>query len=140
MVGSDAAVDAGIQQENKSGLLSNVGGADMMRQITMILALAVCLALAVFIMMWAQEPEYRPLGKMETAEMIQVLDVLDKNNIKYQISVDVVKVPEDQYQDVKLLLSRAGVESSGKNDDYLSQDSGFGVSQRMEHARLKHSY
>lgn len=139
MVGSDAAVDAGIQQENKSGLLSNVGGADMMRQITMILALAVCLALAVFIMMWAQEPEYRPLGKMETAEMIQVLDVLDKNNIKYQISVDVVKVPEDQYQDVKLLLSRAGVESSTKNDDYLSQDSGFGVSQRMEQARLKHS-
>lgn len=139
MVGSDAAIDAGVQQENKSGLLNNMGGADMMRQITMILALAVCLALAVFIMMWAQEPEYRPLGKMETTEMIQVLDVLDKNNIKYQISVDVVKVPEDQYQDVKLLLSRAGIESSTKNDDYLSQDSGFGVSQRMEQARLKHS-
>ena len=67
MVGSDAALDAGIQQENKSGLLSNMGGADMMRQVTMILALAVCLALAVIIMMWAQEPEYRPLGKMETS-------------------------------------------------------------------------
>ncbi|MCL1117768.1 flagellar basal-body MS-ring/collar protein FliF [Shewanella aestuarii] len=139
MVGSDAALDAGIQQENKSGLLSNMGGADMMRQVTMILALAVCLALAVIIMMWAQEPEYRPLGKMETTEMIQVLDVLDKNKIKYEISVDVVKVPEDQYQDVKLLLSRAGIESSSQNDDYLSKDSGFGVSQRMEQARLKHS-
>ncbi|MCT7941631.1 MULTISPECIES: flagellar basal-body MS-ring/collar protein FliF [Shewanella] len=139
MVGSDAALDGGIQQENKSGLLSNMGGADMMRQVTMILALAVCLALAVIIMMWAQEPEYRPLGKMETSEMIQVLDVLDKNKIKYEINVDVVKVPEDQYQDVKLLLSRAGIESSTQNDDYLSKDSGFGVSQRMEQARLKHS-
>ena len=47
MVGSDAALNGGIQQENKSGLLSNMGGADMMRQVTMILALAVCLALAV---------------------------------------------------------------------------------------------
>jgi len=139
MVGSDAALNGGIQQENKSGLLSNMGGADMMRQVTMILALAVCLALAVIIMMWAQEPEYRPLGKMETSEMIQVLDVLDKNKIKYQINVDVVKVPEDQYQDVKLLLSRAGIESSTQSDDYLSKDSGFGVSQRMEQARLKHS-
>ncbi|QIR16124.1 flagellar basal-body MS-ring/collar protein FliF [Shewanella aestuarii] len=139
MVGSDTTADAGLSQENKSGLLGSVGGADMMRQVTMILALAVCLALAVFIMMWAQEPEYRPLGKMETAEMIQVLDVLDKNQIKYQIQVDVVKVPEDKYQDVKLLLSRAGVESSSQTNDYLSKDSGFGVSQRMEQARLKHS-
>ncbi|MDD8058610.1 flagellar basal-body MS-ring/collar protein FliF [Shewanella metallivivens] len=139
MVGSDSTVDAGVQQENKSGLMGGVGGADMMRQVIMILALAVCLALAVFVMMWAQEPEYRPLGKMDTAEMIQVLDVLDKNQIDYQINVDVVKVPEDKYQDVKLLLSRAGIESTTQANDYLSQDSGFGVSQRMEQARLKHS-
>jgi flagellar M-ring protein FliF len=111
----------------------------MMRQIIMILALAICLALAVFVMMWAQEPDYRPLGKMETAEMILVLDVLDKNQIDYQINVDVVKVPEDKYQEVKLLLSRAGVQSSTQANDYLNQDSGFGVSQRMEQARLKQS-
>ncbi|WP_167496105.1 MULTISPECIES: flagellar basal-body MS-ring/collar protein FliF [Shewanella] len=139
MVGSDSTVDDGVQQENKSGLLGGAGGADMMRQVIMILALAICLALAVFVMMWAQEPDYRPLGKMETAEMIQVLDVLDKNQIDYQINVDVVKVPEDKYQDVKLLLSRAGIQSSTQANDYLSQDSGFGVSQRMEQARLKQS-
>ncbi|MBB1318194.1 flagellar M-ring protein FliF [Shewanella sp. SR43-4] len=139
MVGSDSTVDGGVQQENKSGLLGGIGGADMMRQVIMILALAICLALAVFVMMWAQEPDYRPLGKMETAEMIQVLDVLDKNQIEYQINVDVVKVPEDKYQEVKLLLSRAGIQSSTQANDYLSQDSGFGVSQRMEQARLKQS-
>ncbi|KVW99960.1 flagellar basal-body MS-ring/collar protein FliF [Shewanella frigidimarina] len=139
MVSSDSTADGGVQQENKSGLLGGVGGADMMRQVIMILALAICLALAVFVMMWAQEPDYRPLGKMETAEMILVLDVLDKNQIDYQINVDVVKVPEDKYQEVKLLLSRAGVQSSTQVSDYLSQDSGFGVSQRMEQARLKQS-
>ena len=140
MVGSDSTADGGVQQENKSGLLGGgIGGADMMRQIIMILALAICLALAVFVMMWAQEPDYRPLGKMETAEMILVLDVLDKNQIDYQKNVDVVKVPEDKYQEVKLLLSRAGVQSSTQANDYLNQDSGFGVSQRMEQARLKQS-
>jgi flagellar M-ring protein FliF len=139
IVGSDTAGGSGVGQENKSGLMSNIGGTDFLRQITMILALAVCLALAVFVMMWAQEPEYRPLGKMDTAEMIQVLDVLDKNQIKYEIQLDVIKVPEDQYQDIKLILSRAGIESNVDTNDYLSKDSGFGVSQRMEQARLKHS-
>ncbi|MFB2733588.1 flagellar basal-body MS-ring/collar protein FliF [Shewanella mangrovisoli] len=141
IVGSNAgAVDQGVQQENKSGVLGSLGGVDMMRQITMILALAICLALAVFVMIWAQEPEYRPLGKMETQEMVQVLDVLDKNKIKYQIDVDVVKVPEDKYQEVKMMLSRAGIDSAAASSkDFLTQDSGFGVSQRMEQARLKHS-
>ncbi|WP_283108281.1 flagellar basal-body MS-ring/collar protein FliF [Shewanella electrodiphila] len=119
--------------------MSSFGSADFMRQITMILALAVCLVLAVFMMMWAQEPEYRPLGQMETNEMIQVLDVLDKNKIAYKISGDVVSIPEDKYQNVKLLLARAGVEASSQPTDYLSKDSGFGVSQRMEQARLKQS-
>lgn len=132
-------IAGGVQEENKSGGVGSFGGVDMLRQVTMILALAICLALAVFVMLWAQEPEYRPLGKMSTQEMIQVLDVLDKNKIKYEIDVDVVKVPEDKYQDVKLMLSREGVDSAATSGDYLSQDSGFGVSQRMEQARLKHS-
>lgn len=63
----------GVQEEHKpSGGM--FGGVDILRQITMILALAICLALAVFVMLWAQEPEYRPLGKMDTQEMVQVLD------------------------------------------------------------------
>ncbi|WP_076540223.1 flagellar basal-body MS-ring/collar protein FliF [Shewanella sp. UCD-KL21] len=136
---SDRVDSKGIQQENKPGLKSSFGSADFMRQITMILALAVCLVLAVFMIIWAQEPEYRPLGQMETAEMIQVLDVLDKNKIAYKISGDVVSIPENKYQNVKLLLGRAGVEASSQPTDYLSQDSGFGVSQRMEQARLKQS-
>ncbi|MCT7943883.1 flagellar basal-body MS-ring/collar protein FliF [Shewanella septentrionalis] len=140
IVGSNSGLaDQGVQQEHKSGMMGNLGGVDMMRQVTMILALAICLALAVFVMLWAQEPEYRPLGKMETQEMVQVLDVLDKNKVKYQIDVDVIKVPEDKYQEVKMMLSRAGVDNPAASQDFLNQDSGFGVSQRMEQARLKHS-
>lgn len=140
IVGSNSGLaDQGVQQEHKSGMMGSLGGVDMMRQITMILALAICLALAVFVMIWAQEPEYRPLGKMETQEMVQVLDVLDKNKIKYQIEVDVIKVPEDKYQEVKMMLSRAGIDGAASSKDFLTQDSGFGVSQRMEQARLKHS-
>ncbi|WP_076410921.1 flagellar basal-body MS-ring/collar protein FliF [Shewanella sp. UCD-KL12] len=144
VVGSESTLASdqlagGVQEENKSGGSGMFGGVDMLRQVTMILALAICLALAVFIMLWAQEPEYRPLGKMDTQEMVQILDVLDKNKIKYQIDVNVVKVPEDKYQEVKMILSREGIDNAATKNDFLSQDSGFGVSQRMEQARLKHS-
>ncbi|QPG58716.2 flagellar M-ring protein FliF [Shewanella eurypsychrophilus] len=144
VVGSESSLASdqlagGVQEENKSGGSGMFGGVDMLRQITMILALAICLALAVFIMLWAQEPEYRPLGKMDTQEMVKVLDALDKNKINYKIDVDVIKVPEDQYQAVKLILSREGIDGATAKNDFLTQDSGFGVSQRMEQARLKHS-
>ncbi|MFQ6370320.1 flagellar basal-body MS-ring/collar protein FliF [Shewanella sp. YIC-542] len=137
--GTLASSANGTQQENKSGVMGMLGSVDMLRQVSMILVLAICLALAVFIMIWAQEPEYRPLGKMDTDQQVQVLDVLDKSRIPYKLDVDVIKVPEDQYQQVKLLLSRAGVSTSAESKDFLNQDSGFGVSQRMEQARLKQS-
>ena len=140
--GSGLATDpqaTGVQEEHKPGIMGSIGGVDMLRQVTMILALAICLALAVFVMIWAQEPEYRPLGEMTTAEMVQVLDVLDKNQVKYQIQGDVVKIPEDKYQEVKMLMSREGLDNVEANNDFLNKDSGFGVSQRMEQARLKHS-
>ena len=130
---------SGVQEEHKPGIMGSLGSVDMLRQVTMILALAICLAVAVFVMIWAQEPEYRPLGQMSTAEMVQVLDALDKNQVKYEIQGDVVKVPEDKFQDVKMLLSREGLDNQEANNDFLNKDSGFGVSQRMEQARLKHS-
>ena len=140
VVGSGDSTESGTAQENKSGMVASMGGVDVLKQITMILALAICLAVAVFIMFWAQEPEYRPLGRMDTQQMVEVLDALDKARIPYEIDVDVIKVPEEQYQEVKMLLSREGVEAiGGGSQDYLNKDSGFGVSQRMERARLKAS-
>lgn len=38
-----------------------------------------------------------------------------------------------------MLLSREGLDNQEANNDFLNKDSGFGVSQRMEQARLKHS-
>jgi len=132
-------VAGGAEEENKSSSIGGFSSNGMLRQVTMILALAIVLAVVVLVVLWAQEPEYRPLGKMDTQQMVQVLDVLDKNYIDYQLGVDVVKVPEDQYQQVKMLLSSAGIDNGADQNDYLSKDSGFGVSQRMEQARLKHS-
>jgi flagellar M-ring protein FliF len=137
---SDAPIADQSQQEQKSGFMGSMGGMDIVRQITLIIALTICIAIAILIILWARQPEMRPLGTFETAELIQHLDYLDSQKIAYKLEGNVILVPGDRYQDLKLGLSRAGIQpDSESGDDILMQDSGFGVSQRLEMERLKHS-
>lgn len=117
----------------------NINAQHIFKQISMILLLTISLVLVVYVVYLAQEADYRPLGKMDSQQMIEVLDVLDKNRIDYQIELDVIKVPVDQFQQVKVLLRREGVSSLSQSNNFLNKDSGFGVSQRLERARLQYN-
>lgn len=127
--------------ESKSGLMGAFsGGGDLIRQITLVVALTICLAIAILIILWAKAPEMRPLGTYNTQELIQTLDHLDAEKIKYKLEGNVIFVPENTLQDVRLSLSRAGLNKEPSlGTEFLLQDSGFGVSQRLEMERLKHS-
>lgn len=128
------------QQEQKTGFVGSLGGMDLVRQITLIVALTICLAIAILIIMWARQPEMRPLGTYNTDELIQTLDHLDAQKIDYTLEGNVILVPEDKFQSIKLSLSRAGLtQEPASGTEFLMQDSGFGVSQRLEMERLKHS-
>ncbi|PHI36951.1 flagellar M-ring protein FliF [Pseudoalteromonas sp. GCY] len=141
---SDAALnnDSGSdeQQEQKSGYFSALSGVDMLRQVTLVIALAICLAIAIFIIIWARQPDMRPLGKYPTEELVETLDFLDQQKIEYQLDGNTILVAESDYQDIKLRMARDGfTQSPSSGTDILMQDMGFGVSQRLERERLKHS-
>ncbi|WP_286842630.1 flagellar basal-body MS-ring/collar protein FliF, partial [Idiomarina sp. UBA4206] len=126
----------------KTGIMTMLGNFDMLRQVIVVLALAICVAIAVFIMLWAQESTYRPLGNLETQELISTLDYMDANGIEYQVDGNTVSVPEENYEAIKLQLTRAGVDygnSTNNGSEILMSEPGFGVSQRLERERLIHS-
>ncbi|WP_342804675.1 flagellar basal-body MS-ring/collar protein FliF [Alteromonas sp. M12] len=128
--------------EHKSGFMDALGSVDLMRQVTIVIALVICIAIAIFIVIWAQEPTYRPLGKMDTQELIETLDYLDQNYPDYILEGNVVKVLESDYKNIKLNMTRQGLSSSSSENsgaDIIMQDMGFGVSQRVEKERLKHA-
>lgn len=130
--------DAGAEQ--KSGFMDSIGSTDMVRQITLIIALVICVAIAVFILIWAQEPDYRPLARMETQELIETLDYLDEAQIDYRLEGNTVYVSSEQYQRIKLGMTRQGIsQGDTAGVDIIMQDMGFGVSQRVEKVRLKHA-
>jgi flagellar M-ring protein FliF len=144
MVVSDSndllANDSGNEiEEQKSGLAAAMGNVDLLRQITLIMALAICLAIAVVVILWASKPEYRALAKLSTEQLITTMDFLDANAVDYVQKNNTISVPAEEYQNIKLLMAREGLmEAPNEGTDILMQDMGFGVSQRLEGERLKH--
>ncbi|MCF5758607.1 flagellar M-ring protein FliF [Aeromonas veronii] len=133
-----AALDENEQKSSALGFLSNT---DVLRQITLILGLAICLAIAVFILLWGKEPDMRPLGTYTTQELVKTLDFLDQQKIPYEVDGKSVLVNAENYPTIQLALTRAGLanatDSNIGGEDILLKDSSFGVSQRMESERLK---
>lgn len=131
--------DNGVE-EQKSGFASAMGNVDILRQLTLIMALAICLAIAVFVIMWANQPEFRYLTKLPTEQLIKTMDFLDANKVEYRQENNTISVPVEEYQTVRLLLAREGLTDEPEaGSEIIMQDMGFGVSQRLERERLKHS-
>lgn len=128
-------------EEQKSGFLSGLGNFDALRQIIIVVALTICVAIAIFIMLWVQEPDYRPLGELETRELVETLDFLDSTNYRYRVDGNTVYVRSADFSDIRLRMTREGLGPAYRTagDDFLMQDPGFGVSQRLEAERLKYS-
>ncbi|MFW8590233.1 flagellar basal-body MS-ring/collar protein FliF [Glaciecola sp. 2405UD65-10] len=126
--------------QSKSSILDTISSTETIRQVTMIVTLVICVAIAIFIFIWSKEPTYRPLVQMPPQEMIETLDYLDQNQIKYKIEGNTVYVLDEQFKDVKLGMVRQGINhSSSAGTEIIMQDMGFGVSQRVEMERLKHA-
>ncbi len=126
-------------EEQKSGFAAALGNVDVLRQLTLIIALAICLAVAVCVIIWANQPDFRFLAKLPTQELIKTMDFLDEHKVEYRQENNTISVPSDEYQDIKLLLVREGLtEEQSKDSEIVMQDMGFGVSQRLEGERLKY--
>ena len=143
VAGDDPLLDPslGVPEPPKSSPISFLGNVDILRQLTLILGLAICLAIAVFILLWGKEPEMRPLGQYSTEELVKTLDYLDQQKITYKVDGNSVLVPINEYSNISLQLKRAGMgqPEMATGDALLLKDSGFGVSQRLEGERLKYS-
>lgn len=136
---SNLESDNSIPVVEKGAVSSFFSNVDVLRQISMIIGLLIVLAIVVIIWTWGKEADYRPLGTYQTEELISTLDFLDKQKISYNLEGNSVLVIADEYQKIKLLMTRAGLvnDNSDNGDDILLQDMGFGVSQRVEKERLK---
>jgi flagellar M-ring protein FliF len=137
---SDDISEREVAEARRNPVMESLGNAETIRQMTMIVTLVICVAIAIFIFLWSKEPTYRPLAQMPTQEMIETLDYLDQNQIKYKIEGNTIYVVDSEFKDVRMGMVRQGISAKDAGgSDIIMQDMGFGVSQRVEMERLKHA-
>lgn len=126
------------EEKSATRVDSMLGNLDLLRQVILVLSVAICVALIVLVVAWIKEPEMRPLGTFPTEELIPILDHFDQKKIEYKLEGNTIRVTADQFSAIKLEMTRAGLNSTvEEGDEILLQDMGFGVSQRLERERLK---
>jgi len=111
------------------------------RQIGLIAALALTVATAIAVLLWAQKTEYASLfSNLEEKEAGEIVEALQKLNIEHQIqpATGAILVAADQVHAVRLKLAGMGLpKESGAGFELLDKQSGFGASQLVEGARYQ---
>ncbi len=122
-----------------------LGNGEILRKLIILGFLVLFLTGAVFgllsLQSSSQAASQRSIGRYTPEELGQVLDFLSLQGFNYTLNGDQVLVHVDDYATVREAMLRNGVAVNkiAEQDAIIMQDSGFGVSQRLEGERIKHS-
>ena len=121
--------------------LGNVLQIPAVRQVLLLVGVALAVAAGVAVVMWSQKPEYRSLySGLEQREAAAVVDALRNAGVEYDIADSgAILVPADQLQSARMQLASQGLGQSQGGMDDMGESSSFGVSQFMETARYQHA-
>lgn len=111
------------------------------RQMGLVLALAVTIAIGVAVVLWAQKPSYDLLyAGVAEKDAGEILEALDKFGVDYKIepSSGAIMVPGGTARELKLKLATQGLpHSASVGYELLDKDSGFGTSKSVETIRFQ---
>jgi len=117
------------------------GSLPALRQLGLLIGLAVSVALGVTVAMWSQTPNYSMLyGNLTAKDLSEVTSVLNTSGILYQLEPNSggVMVPADKIHEARMKLANAGF--SGNSDDgyeLLDEDQGLGSNRFLLKARYQ---
>ncbi|MEE4946078.1 flagellar basal-body MS-ring/collar protein FliF [Pseudomonas alliivorans] len=122
--------------------LENLSEMTMLRQIGLMVGLAASVAIGFAVVLWSQQPDYRPLyGSLAGMDSKQIMDTLTAANINYTVEPNsgALLVKADEVQRARIQLAQAGVVQNDANIGFeiLDKDQGLGTSQFMEATRYR---
>ena len=111
----------------------------MVRQLGVMLALAISVALGVAVVLWSQTPNYSSLySSLGDREMNAVVSGLQQSGVDYKIAAGTVLVPSGQVDELRLKLAGLGLpRGGGQGFELLDKDMGFGSSHSIEKVRIR---
>jgi flagellar M-ring protein FliF len=122
--------------------LENLSDMSMLRQIGLLVGLAASVAIGFAVVLWSQQPDYRPLyGSLDGMDASQVMQTLDAASIKYTVEPNsgALLVKSDDLSRARMRLAAAGVapKDNSVGFEILDREQGLGTSQFMEATRYR---
>ncbi len=125
----------------QTGVVAGFNRLGILRQIGLMVGLAASVAIGFSVVLWSQEPDYRPLmNDLNSQDASQIIDTLQANEIPYKIdaSSGALLVAADAIHRARLKLAGEGL--TGKSNvgfELLDQEQPLGTSQFMESTRYR---
>ncbi|WP_150299291.1 flagellar basal-body MS-ring/collar protein FliF [Pseudomonas profundi] len=122
--------------------LDSLAQLPMLRQFGLLVGLAASVAVGFAVVLWSQEPDYRPLyGSMDNYDSAQVLEVLQQSRIDYKVEPNsgALLVRSEDHADARMRLASSGVTPVDRNLGFeiMDREQGLGSSQFMETTRYR---
>jgi flagellar M-ring protein FliF len=128
-----------VSGENVMSQVAGFGALPALRQLGLMVGLAVSVALGVTVAMWSQTPNYSMLyGGLSAKEMSQVTQALDAAAIEYELEAGngSVLVAADRIHEARMKLAAIDLAVGGEvGFEILEKDQGFGSSSFLQKAR-----
>lgn len=130
-----------VTTEEKPSAFNNVVNMPVVRQISLVIGLALSIAVGVFTVFWMQDKDYAVLHNNLNGQVLgDVTGVLDRNGIKYKIDADSgsVLVESSSLNDAKLKLASENIPIQlGQGFELLDKETGFGTSNFLQVVRYQ---
>jgi len=113
----------------------------MLRQLGVMVALAVSVALGVAVVLWSQTPNYSLLySNLGDRELSAVVSGLQQSGVEYKLDAGsgAVLVPSSKVDELRLKMAGLGLpRGGGQGFELLEKDMGFGASHSIEKVRIQ---
>ncbi len=147
MVDATANTPQTTEQPARSALpglafLDNLSKMPALRQVALLVGLAASVAIGFAVVLWSQEPDYRPLyASLAGLDATQVVETLSTAGIDYRVEPNsgALLVKASDLSNARLRLATAGVAPTDSSIGFeiLDKDQGLGTSQFMETTRYR---
>jgi flagellar M-ring protein FliF len=111
----------------------------VIKQVSLIIALAATIAIGVALVLWSQAPSYALLfGGLDSRQAADIVKALDAQAVPYQYDTNTgsLTVPAARVHELRLKLAAEGLPKSAETGyQILDKDQGFGVSQFKENVQ-----
>ncbi len=113
----------------------------MLRQLGVMVALAVSVALGVAVVLWSQTPNYSLLySNLGDRELSAVVSGLQQSGVEYKLDAGsgAVLVPSSKVDELRLKMAGLGLpRGGGQGFELLEKETGFGASHSIEKVRIQ---